>query len=108
MVSAAVCLAPGTELAFAHEPERGGLFASVLLRFGYGRIGSNLARFRKLNPEYAQAHHDALEFANGKIVYVTTLLTGQEATVLQLPADRAQPSLVQIATMRAADRADAH
>jgi hypothetical protein len=32
------------------------------------------------------AHHDALEFPDGKIVLLTHLLAGQHATVLQLPA----------------------
>jgi hypothetical protein len=31
-------------------------------------------------------HHDALEFPDGEIVLLTFLETGQEATVLQLPA----------------------
>jgi hypothetical protein len=31
------------------------------------------------------AHHDAVEFPNGKIVLVTALSEGQNATVLQLP-----------------------
>ena len=34
-------------------------------------------------------HHDALEFPDGHIVLLTELTEGQEATVLQLPA---QPS----------------
>jgi len=32
-------------------------------------------------------HHDALEFPDGKIVLLTTLKPGQQATVLQLPAE---------------------
>jgi hypothetical protein len=32
------------------------------------------------------AHHDALEFPDGKIVLVTELCEGQRATVLQLPS----------------------
>jgi hypothetical protein len=32
-------------------------------------------------------HHDALEFADGKVVLVTRLREGQQATVLQLPAN---------------------
>jgi hypothetical protein len=32
-------------------------------------------------------HHDALEFADGKVVLVTRLREGQKATVLQLPAN---------------------
>jgi hypothetical protein len=81
----AVCLMPGTELAFAREPVRDNIFASVLLRLGIGRIRSTLARFRKVDPDYERAHHDALEFSNGKLVLVTSLREGQKATVLQLP-----------------------
>jgi hypothetical protein len=32
------------------------------------------------------SHHDALEFPDGRIVLLTHLLSGQHATVLQLPA----------------------
>ena len=32
-------------------------------------------------------HHDALEFPDGQIVLLTCLGEGQEATVLQLPAE---------------------
>jgi hypothetical protein len=34
-------------------------------------------------------HHDALEFPDGRIVLLTRLSEGQEATVLQLPAQPA-------------------
>jgi hypothetical protein len=34
----------------------------------------------------ATAHHDALEFPNGKVVLLTRLCEGQRATILQLPA----------------------
>jgi hypothetical protein len=33
------------------------------------------------------AHHDALEFPDGQIVPLTFLCEGQQATVLQLPAE---------------------
>jgi hypothetical protein len=33
------------------------------------------------------AHHDALEFPDGQIVLLTFLSEGQQATVLQLPAE---------------------
>jgi hypothetical protein len=33
-----------------------------------------------------QTHHDALEFPEGQMVLLTNLFEGQEATVLQLPA----------------------
>jgi len=36
-------------------------------------------------------HHDALEFPDGRIVLLTMLGDGQDATVLQLPA---QPTTV--------------
>jgi hypothetical protein len=33
-----------------------------------------------------RVHHDALEFPDGQIVLLTELCEGQQATVLQLPA----------------------
>jgi hypothetical protein len=45
------------------------------------------AIFRQVNKEKTAAHHDALEFPDGRIVLVTTLYEGQWATVLQLPAE---------------------
>jgi hypothetical protein len=35
--------------------------------------------------------HDALEFPDGKVVLLTRLYEGQEATVLQLPAETRVP-----------------
>ena len=49
-------------------------------------IGQTLAVFRQINKQQPQAHHDALEFPDGRIVLLTMLCDGQEATVLQLPA----------------------
>jgi hypothetical protein len=80
----AVCLRPGTEIAFHHEPKRDGPIAALLNYFGYRQIGSRVATFRKLH-EDRPTHHDALEFANGTIVYVHALREGQHAIVLQLP-----------------------
>ena len=82
----AVCLLPGTEVAFEKEIEfeRGfGLFSSWRRE---KRIGDKVARFRQLNVDKPNVHHDALEFPNGDIVLVTRLSEGQHATVLQLPA----------------------
>jgi len=82
----AVCLLPGTEVAFEKEIEfeRGfGLFSSWRRE---KRIGDKVARFRQLNADKPNMHHDALEFPNGEIVLVTRLCEGQHATVLQLPA----------------------
>jgi hypothetical protein len=104
----AVCLMPGTELAFANEPVRDNIFASLLLRLGIGRIGSTLARFRKVDPDYERAHHDALEFSNGKIVLVTSLREGQKATVLQLPVSLDEQSAMRaLAHTAPTDHADA-
>src|SRR5215470_9705439 len=45
------------------------------------------ADFRQINKEKVVAHHDALEFPDGQIVLLTSLSEGQQATVLQLPAE---------------------
>ena len=82
----AVCLLPGTEVVFEKEIEfeRGfGLFSSWTRQ---KRIGDKVARFRQLNADKPNVHHDALEFPNGEIVLVTRLCADQHATVLQLPA----------------------
>ena len=44
------------------------------------------AIFRQVNKQRVAAHHDALEFADGQNVLLTLLAEGQQATVLQLPA----------------------
>jgi hypothetical protein len=49
------------------------------------RTGSPEAR-KLFNP---RKHHDGLEFPDGQIVLLTHVLEGQEATVLQLPAQPA-------------------
>jgi hypothetical protein len=54
--------------------------------FGKARIGHKVARFRQINMEDPNVHHDALEFPGGQIVLVTRLTPGQRATVLQMPA----------------------
>jgi len=78
----AVCLSPGTEIAFDRDVE-------VDAGFGFlpnKKIGERVARFRQINMERAHLHHDALEFPNGQVVLLTRLAEGQTATVLQLPA----------------------
>jgi hypothetical protein len=82
----AVCLLPGTELAFKEEAEREHPFARLMPNFRFGNLGHNLARFRQVNADLRNTHHDALEFANGEIALLTQLCPGQHATVLQLPA----------------------
>lgn len=82
----AVCLRPGTELAFEQDVEFEHVFRLLMPRLGFGKTGQRVARFRQVNLDRPDTHHDALEFPNGKIVLVTRLCPGQHATVLQLPA----------------------
>jgi hypothetical protein len=80
--SRAVCLLPGTELAFEKEVECDASFRFLPTR----KSPHKVARFRQVNLNRPAAHHDALEFPDGKIVLVTDLCEGQHATVLQLPS----------------------
>jgi hypothetical protein len=79
----AVCLLPGTELAFENEVEYDPALGSFLPN---RKVRQKVARFRKVNNEQPHVHHDALEFPDGQIVLLTRLCKGQHATVLQLPA----------------------
>ena len=82
----AVCLRPGTELAFERDVEIDHGFGRLLPSLGFGKIAQHVARFRQLNMDRLDTHHDALEFPDGRCVMVTRLCGGQIATVLQLPA----------------------
>ena len=77
----AVCLRPGTELAFESEAQ----ISQGVMMFKKN-VGARLARFRQIDTDRLNQHHDALEFSNGTVVLVTDLAVGQKATVLQLPA----------------------
>ena len=79
----AVCLLPGTEIAFDRDVDRSRLFAM----FRPTELLGKLARFRQINQSNPHTHHDALEFPNGKVVLLTQLTPGQRAKVLQLPAN---------------------
>jgi hypothetical protein len=83
----AVCLLPGTELAFEREVECDASFRFLPTKKSPHRV----ARFRQVNLNRPAAHHDALEFPDGKIVLVTDLCEGQLATVLQLPSSGRAP-----------------
>ena len=63
-------------------------------------IQKRLARFRQINLHDHHAHHDALEFPDGQIVMVTRLISGQRATVLQLPVSETSPSSAKEGTER--------
>ena len=80
----AVCVLPGTELAFSSavtvtEPRFVVGWKAETLRYA-------TAIFRQVNKNEQRTHHDALEFPDGRIILLTQLCSGQEATVLQLPA----------------------
>jgi hypothetical protein len=78
----AVCLLPGTEVAFEEEVQYERFF-SFLPNM---KLGKKVARFRQINIGRPMVHHDALEFPDGETVLLTRLCEGQHATVLQLPA----------------------
>jgi hypothetical protein len=80
----AVCVLPGTELVFAHEVKR---LPARLWPWHDNVTKHKTAIFRQINKDSVVSHHDALEFPDGQIVLLTCLSEGQEATVLQLPAE---------------------
>jgi hypothetical protein len=80
----AVCVLPGTELAFVKAVScrpRG------LLRWKPRTVNHTTAIFRQINKHNPYTYHDALEFPDGQVALLTDLFEGQEATVLQLPAE---------------------
>jgi hypothetical protein len=78
----AVCLLPGTEVAFDQDVK----YEHPLLWFRHRTIKEKVARFRQVNMSMTHTHHDAFEFPGGKLVMVTSLIENQALTVLQLPA----------------------
>jgi hypothetical protein len=81
----AVCLLPGTELAFDDEVRHDRAFSLFGNLFGNARVNHKVARFRQIDVNDPHVQHDALEFPNGQILKLTQLVAGQTATVLQLP-----------------------
>ena len=77
----AVCLRPGTEIAFDRAVEHENHLGAAI-----ERQPQTVARFRQIDTDKPYVHHDALEFPDGTTVLLTRLLQGQHATVLQLPA----------------------
>ena len=80
----AVCLLPGTELAFDAPVAYDGFWPRLFQAFQYR---SSTARFRQINMDIPDTHHDALEFYSGLIMLLGRLSAGQRATVLQLPVN---------------------
>ncbi len=75
----AVCMLPGTELAFAEDVKYDN-------RWIWTRtIGFRVGKFNTIDPHIRERHHDAIEFPDGSYVLVTQLCEGQQVSVLQLP-----------------------
>src|SRR5262249_13883980 len=86
----AVFVFPRNELAFSGPGTVSKFFFPVNFRFAGNLRGGKLkhapAIFRKNNKKQTKKNHKDLEFSDGRIVLLTRLSEGQEATVLQLPA----------------------
>jgi hypothetical protein len=96
----AVCLLPGTELAFDDDVRYDRAFSL----FGKARLNHKVARFRQIDMDDQHVQHDALEFPNGQVLKVAQLVAGQTATVLQLPVATQHPEHVE--TRRVARSSD--
>jgi len=100
----AVCLLPGTELAFDREVS----YYSRYTNTPDVRINSRVARFRQVDLTNRHVHHDALEFPGGEIVHLARLAEGQTATVIQMPhVDRPAsetPQVAKVTTPRSVQR----
>ena len=83
----AVCLLPGTELAFDHDVRYNRNWLSTK------SAGFRVARFCAIHAEARDQHHDALAFPDGNTVLVNLLSEGQHARVLQLPVVRQEQSV---------------
>jgi len=76
-LSTAVCVRPGTEIAF-EKP----IVASGAIEIGQ----YTTAIFRQINKLHERMHHDCLELPDGEELLLTYLAEGQKARILQLPA----------------------
>lgn len=83
----AVCLLPGTELAFDDEVRYDRAFSF----FGKGRLNHKVASFRQIDVNDPHVQHDGVEFPNGQILKIAQLVAGQTATVVQLPVSTHHP-----------------
>jgi len=81
----AVCLLPGTEVAFEKEVQYERFFV-LFPGMKHGRLGKRVAQFQQINVGRPMVHYDALQFPDGETVLLTRLCVGQHVTVLQLPA----------------------
>ena len=82
----AVCMLPGTELAFADS-------VKYFHRWIWTRtIDFRVGKFGAIEPGVPHRHHDAIEFPDGSHVPVTLLCEGQRVSVLQLPVAQQVPA----------------
>ena len=95
----AVCLLPGTELAFDEYVRYDRAFSL----FGKARVNHKVARFRQIDMNDPHVQHDALEFPNGQVLKIGQLVAGQTATVLQLPVATQHHEHVETAHVARAD-----
>jgi hypothetical protein len=82
----AVCLLPGTELAFEHDVRYNRFWLSTK------DAGFRVAQFCQIAPRASEQHRDALAFPDGNTVLVNLLSEGQHARVVQLPVTRQEHS----------------
>ena len=75
----AVCMLPGTELAFADNVKYDSRW--IWTR----QVNFKVGKFGVIDKHIPDRHHDAIEFPDGSHVLVTLLCEGQRASVLQLP-----------------------
>jgi hypothetical protein len=80
----AVCVLPGTEIAF-NEPVSHST-GSFFVGWSRNTTEHKTAIFRQINKDSEHQHHDCLEFPDGTQMLLTALIEGQHATILQLPA----------------------
>jgi hypothetical protein len=80
----AVCLRPGTELAFDGPVKTDG---NTWWPFSANEWPHTTAIFREVGIDRPMQHHDTLEFPDGTSVLVTRLAPGQKCRVLQLGVD---------------------
>jgi hypothetical protein len=93
----AVCLLPGTEVAFAEEVKYDNRWIWTK------STGYRVGKFNEIDPQIPDRHHDAIEFPDGTHVLVTQLCEGQKVTVLQMPVTQPLPERTKaVETPRAA------
>ena len=69
----AVCVMPGTELAFDKDIE----CDRVVGFLPHRKIAARVGRFRQVDLDKPYAHHDAIELPDGQVIMMTNLFEGQ-------------------------------